>query len=165
MFCVCFAKIECCSMSVFPKSNFSACFTMFCMQLKYSVQFIKFPNHVSVCCAGNERYAVTSDSEQEWVVVLDLKKKQFLTSLHMKQDSVFSDTKEDDDDEQFMIEGLAISHDGKHIICANAMDNDLHFLDICTLEVVKVLKGSCLCILPYPSFLSLSFFLFCFLQR
>lgn len=80
-------------------------------------------------------------------MVLDVEEKQFLAHRRMKRDlQVFGTSEDDDDDEQFMVEGLAISHDGKHVICANTSDNNLHFLDIHSLKVVKILQGLCLCL-------------------
>nr|KAG5694297.1 hypothetical protein BaRGS_032015 [Batillaria attramentaria] len=84
---------------------------------------------------SSERYAVASCGSQEVVVVVDVVEKKFVTKRRMRRDIRVHD------DSDFSVEGLAISGDEKYVICANADDNDIHFLDIRTLETVKIYKG------------------------
>ncbi|KAK7479964.1 hypothetical protein BaRGS_00028791, partial [Batillaria attramentaria] len=84
---------------------------------------------------GSERYAVATCGSQEVVVVVDVVEKKFVTKRRMRRDIRVHD------DSDFSVEGLAISGDEKYVICANADDNDVHFLDIRTLETVKIYKG------------------------
>ncbi|XP_076472592.1 NACHT domain- and WD repeat-containing protein 1-like [Babylonia areolata] len=96
---------------------------------------------------GQERYAATTNSELDRILLLDLKEDHFHLSPQMVRQSPFprsgdDDGDDDDDDRAFMAEGLALSPDGARVYCANSVDNDLHVLQVPTFRVLKVLKGS-----------------------
>ncbi|XP_070204069.1 uncharacterized protein [Littorina saxatilis] len=100
----------------------------------------KFDFSSSVPIAGNTKHVATTDLDQRRIVVCDVKTKQLVATKLMTYEVNFS-TRTGDDDDDFCVEGLAISGDGKYVICANADDNNIYFLDVTTLETVTVLKG------------------------
>ncbi|XP_041349252.1 NACHT domain- and WD repeat-containing protein 1-like [Gigantopelta aegis] len=86
---------------------------------------------------GSERYLACTDSDQFWVFVVDLATKSF---IHKVQ-PFLPFTTEDGDEDQYTIEAMAMSSDGKVLIIANCYDNNLNVYDIKTMKKKHEWKG------------------------
>ena len=82
------------------------------------------------------------------VHIADVRQRQFIHSV-----SLFSKPKNEDDAE-YTVDALAMTHDEKMVIAAEMLENNLHFISVETGEVVRKIDGRfCL-----HSFFEFSFF-------
>ncbi|XP_053395163.1 uncharacterized protein LOC123524131 isoform X2 [Mercenaria mercenaria] len=95
----------------------------------------KFPGFAS----GSKNFAAVTTSDQIYLTVLDLKKKDF--SSLFRGFEPFKD-QELGEECQYEIDEMTVSTDEKHVIYSNIYSNDIVFLDFRAKKKTKIIKGN-----------------------
>ncbi|XP_041349254.1 NACHT domain- and WD repeat-containing protein 1-like [Gigantopelta aegis] len=90
---------------------------------------------IAVTCS--ERHLVCLDSDQFWAFVVDLATKSFIHKVQPFPPF----TTEDGDEDQYTIDAMVLTPDGKELIIANSSDNNLNVYDIKTMKKKHEWKG------------------------